>query len=376
MDMRPIFAPFIELGFLQVIQSDISSNEAMNDKHKFRYMRMMGEIASKECKWVSVTDSDEIWYPLDPQASEVLVKGHRNQSNQVQLPSDTSGIGHLIPLLETLDRQTGGNISQFRWPWTEPDPEMRILRGKRSLLEDYPRGCHYRRNAKVWAAVDRIDGLADHSYRPKKGFATRSFWEHQHMFLIHYQWKSIEEYLLKIEQAFTEWHRSLVFGRRKCNALTPLSGFDQKIARGRPHLIQYSEPYVHIVTSILSEWPIRVGTSWVGSIDALSIGLHGTQHWEIYMFMKWAVASRLEWDDQAYLKVNKLTLTDRYDDGLHHFLYVGFYESFRACFKTPDGDSFCTRTGTKPRSAIPVSTVPGSTKPSPTSISLSPTPHT
>jgi hypothetical protein len=350
MDMRALFAPFIELGFLEVIQSNMPASESMNDKHKYRFMRMMAKAAFPQCKWASVTDSDEIWYPLDPLNDEALVKGHRNQAFQVPLPSDTSGIGHLVPLLERLDKETEGKVAQFKWPWTEPDPEMRILRGQRSLLEDYPRGCHYRRNTKVWAAVDRIEGLADHSYNPKKGFETRTFWEHQHMFLIHYQWKSIEEYLLKIEQAFAEWGRSLVAGRRKCNALTPESGFNQKIARGQPHLIQYSEPYVRIVKSILSDWPIPVGSSWVGSTDMLSIGLYGTAHWEIYMFMKWAVASRLEWDDQTYLQVNNMQLTEAYDDGLQHYLHVGFYDAFRPCFKTPGGNSFCARTGTKPPS--------------------------
>jgi len=368
MNITVLVEPFRRLGLVDVIPSPHSGMDTMKESDKAKFIEDWRTIATPLCRWGSVTDSDEIWYPLDFKYAKILSKLHINDTGDrsgYDAAEDLSGIGLLSQLLETLDskynkqyhqnidveksngtaNESAKSYKYFLWGWGETDNEMRITRGKSSLMNDYPRVCYYNWHRKLWTRLDvPIVKMSDHLVHFDKNRVKPlgvNFEDSQHMFIMHYQMKSIEEYIVKMEQAFDLWSRDLTIGHRKCNSLKRRSYYNQTKAVGLPQKIPYAPTYQHIVNTVLQHWPIDPHSAYVSSPDAISIAFNGTKNWELYMYMKWAVAANHSWDNEAYLAHNKLTLSTAFDDGLHHFLKVGFYGNQAGCFKNTHGKSFC-----------------------------------
>lgn len=361
MNITVLVEPFRRLGLLDIIRSPHKGKETMKEDDKVSYMRLWREKATPLCHWASVTDSDEIWYPLDPKYKDILSKMvilDTTNSSEYSASDDLSGVGNLYDTLERLDAEYNAEyykpqsqsqtktslFNHFRFGWLETDNEMRILRGTSSLMNDYPRVCHYNWNMKWWVRMDHpIDSLSDHlikfiGQKPNP----KDFRNSENIWIFHYQMKSVEEYIVKVEQAFDRWPRSLAVGRRKCNSLARNSGYDLSKAVGRSNKIPYATKYQNIVNSVFQKWPLHPNDAYMSSLGGITISFEGHPHWELYIFMKWAVASNFIWNDKLYLQTNNITLVT-HDDGLHHFLNVGFYNHTQGCFSNQRGDSFCTR---------------------------------
>jgi len=355
MNITRLVAPFVKLGLVEIVNVPHSDNMQIKENQKAAYIDQLFALGKPLCKWGSVIDSDEVWYPLDPKYADQLSKIHRGAMNLDEFKyvegkgedDDESGIGNLSSLLESLDaadEKQNRVVTAYRWGWGETDNEHRLLRGTDSLLEAYPRVCYYNWHRKLWAKLDGLNGIKDHTAAPVKGDVRLVDYEDsQYMFMIHYQMKSVEEYLLKIDQAFVEWKRSLIRAHRKCNSKDRRSYYELKRAVGSPQPIPYAKRYKQAVKTILNEWPIDASTTYLTQTAALTIPRGGTEHWDLYMFFKWAVAAGYSWNEQLYLQRNpNVTLSERtFDDGLHHFLSTGFYGGSFACFNTPQGHPFC-----------------------------------
>jgi hypothetical protein len=349
MNITRLVAPFMELGLVDVIRidggSDSTTGSSIKEGQKQVYMQKLFAVGKPLCKWGSQIDSDEIWYPLDPNHALELAKAHRGEIEASELSldgSDMSGIGQLVPLLERLHVRNP-KLGAAIWGWGETDNEAKMLRSPLTLMETYPRTCYFNFNHKVWNLMDSIHRLMDHSFDPLDPETTKRevFENSQHMWMIHYQMRSVEEYLLKIDQAFLEWKRSLTTSHKKCNSKTRRSYGELQNARGTPKRIPYAKLYIKAVKAILDAWPIDASTTYLAPIGFRTIAYQGTQDWELYMFMKWAVASKYEWNERLYLTRNPTFSLDLYDDGLHHFLSHGFYHNATGCFYTPAGEGFC-----------------------------------
>ena len=360
MNITRLVAPFVSLGLVEVVKVMHKDASQIKEDEKAHYIDHLFELGKPVCKWVTVIDGDEVWYPLDAKYADQLSKIHRGSMRLEDLKylegkgpqDDTSGIGNLVQILERLDEEDTKqkrNVTAYRWGWGEVDNEHRLLRGSETLLEAYPRVCYYNWHRKLWAKSDVLKSIKDHTANPVYGsMKLVDFEDSQHMFMIHYQMKSVEEYLLKIDQAFVEWKRSLIKAHRKCNSKDRRSYYDLKRAVGSPQPIPYASEYIRVVHSILERWPIDPSLAYLNTLASLTIPMGGTDQWELYMFFKWAVASGLSWNEELYLKRNpSVVLSERtFDDGLHHFLSTGFYAGARACFTSPQGKDFCVENAT------------------------------
>jgi hypothetical protein len=365
MNITVLTEPFVRLGLVSVLISPHRGIETMKQKDKTEFIEETRKKMEPLCRWASVTDSDEVWYPLDPKQERALVHLHQGNKSipegSYDADTDHSGVGMLSGLLEELEEEYNGpwqapdggielpedpaswNYTVLRFGWSETDNEMRMLRGRSSLMRDYPRTCYYNWHFKFWIRLDLpIKLLGDHtlSLTGKYALKYRDFKDSQHMWMVHYQMKSIEEFLVKMEQAFDRWKRSLTTAHRKCNHQRRNSRYKTKLAKGSPQTIPYATKYLNIVDSILDQWPISPNLAYVATTDATTIMWNGTADWELYMYMKWAVAAGYEWADPLYLTHNNLSLSN-YDDSLHHFLSFGFYHGAAGCFKKPNGKPFC-----------------------------------
>lgn len=367
MNITRLVAPFVALGLVEVVKVPHADAAQMKENVKAGYINRLFSIGKPVCKWGSVIDGDEVWYPLDAKYAAQLTRIHRGEMKIDQLKfeegkgpeDDESGIGNLLGILEKLDAEDAKknrNVSAYRWGWGEVDNEHRLLRGAESLLKAYPRVCYYNWHRKLWAKLDSLKGIKDHTVIPLESSAKMvDFEDSQHMFMIHYQMKSVEEYLLKIDQAFVEWKRSLVKAHRKCNSEDRRSYYNLTRAIGSPQPIPYATEYKRIVKDILSRWPIDVNQAYLNSVDSLTAPIGGTDQWELYMFFKWAVAAGYSWNEELYLKRNpSVILSPRtFDDGLHHFLSTGFYAGAYGCFTTRRGHQFCVESAST-KTASPV----------------------
>jgi hypothetical protein len=349
MNITRLVRPFVELGLVDVVRLDQSGGgQSIKEGQKQEYLKKMFELGQPLCRWGSVIDSDEVWYPLDNRYGESLSKIHIGKMELADLEMhylDRSGIGQLPHVLERIQSQyeayEGEKLAALIWGWSETDNEHALLRSTKSLLETFPKTCYSNFNHKVWAVMDRVNSLMDHTMDPSDpGYKRMVFEDGEHMLMIHYQMRSVEEYLLKIDQAFAEWKRSLTTAHKKCNSLTRSSYGKLQDARGPSIPIPYSEAYRSTVGNILGSWPIDTSSTYLAPTFHRTVAYGGTADWELYMFFKWAVASRYEWAENLYLQTNKNVDLELYDDGLHHFLSYGFYHNATACF-TAAGRDFC-----------------------------------
>lgn len=349
--------PFIELGYVTVVSSNHTGIEPLDENDREEIIAWWLQVAKPLCKWGSVTNSDEFWFPLDQEVAASLSKLHINEDailDKDLLENDRSGVNQLIDLLEYLEdkhktektRQAKLIYSQPRFGVTEAYHETKISSESATLLDSYPRSCYYNRNRMLWAKLSDLDRIGACSVSPTKmDVKYIDYEDSQYMFVIRYSMRSVEEELFSLEQSYSQGKRELSMGPLlKCNSDARRSYDDFSKAKGHPQRIPFAKRYHRIVSTILSEWPTAPKLQNLPpDRQDIKFSFNGTANWELYSFFKWISTSQYSWDDTSYLYRNEIDLEGTsWEDGLHHFVEVGFFHGLPACLRSKEGKTFCT----------------------------------
>jgi hypothetical protein len=183
-----------------------------------------------------------------------------------------------------------------------PYPESQILKPKKLLLDAYPRACIvWHELGKNIIRPSRVQVLGDHTLEGQ--WATEISAETVYLSIIHYYAKSVEEFLVKKEQSWTEFERVIVdaYDWSKWNEKCSFTPFD------------YHPPFVNMTRCVIcricyrlrcdssySLWRCRRVMNSLRKIPDAGIALTAPwskalrkgRDWNLYIFLKWIVAMR------------------------------------------------------------------------------------
>jgi hypothetical protein len=154
--------------------------------------------------------------------------------------------------------------------------------------------------------------------------------------LLHYYGKSVEEFLVKLEQSIPPYIRYLPDAynlKKHCDARM---------------VIEYEGEYDRTVHSLMERfWR----ASAVGGDGGDFLGpppefpRNGLEHYDLYIFFKLRVAMRDEWDEEGYLRENQdvegWVANGWWQDGLQQFLTEGFESGRKSCWVRDGTIRFC-----------------------------------
>lgn len=334
LNISALVEPFAKEGFVTHFPLGQDSLSSMNNRLKRSAQTHCLDLLRSNCVWGSFIDTDEFWLPQDLQWAQ----GQSSENN--------GGLGQLRSVLELIDSSLGRSAVGYLVKWDLTYSEHRVLMSPESLLTQYPLSCR-RSLPKVWFVVDRCAKPKDHYPVPHANFNEsilvdddfrQGMLVSRPILMVHYWSKSVEEFIIKKEESFVEYPRQLK-SVKLCSGMQALP---------------YSNKYVEVVQFIMKSTPnIPDAGEMVASRDYMTSKYNPTgsaTDWSLYMFFKWAVSRRLEWDEQAFLEhpdnAEALEqLYKKYADGLDVFKAEGFLLGMVSCWRTQSNDSFCLSSG-------------------------------
>ena len=325
-DVEEMLAPFVAQGLVTLVpwRQDQAvtgplANDAKNDNSK-ECVATYGARAD----WVAVMDTDEVFYlQHDGSGSE-----------------ESTGIGVLRGFLDDLETRSP-NACGVSFPWRMMYGEHRFLKSQDLLMDTYHRVCKVHDATKLLfrPAWSNLHGMPHGmsctnpggvQFRTDDGAFRQLMPEYtQHSHLVHYYQKSVEEWLVKLEQSIPPYIRYIpdsYDGIKHCSA-----GLMQ---------VTYTTEYEKVVRAILDE--LRQGQGqddggrFLGALPEFTkqdFTDSPEANYPLYLYCKLKVAQRQEWDEDGYLtntpEAKTAVQAEKYVDGLQHFFDKGFSEAGR-----------------------------------------------
>jgi len=222
--------------------------------------------------------------------------------------------------------------------------EKRVLKPPGSLMDNYHQVCKVHDATKMlfrpeWSDPYNIPHFLHCTNPDGSQFRTddegfkQTFDAYETPHLIHYYAKSVEEFIIKLEQSIPPYFRYLP------------DAYDNVKACPNNFTITYSESYEDTVRHLLSKLAQASaqddGGKALAPIPEYQVGK--LDHYDIYTFFKLRVAKRDEWDEDAYLRLHpdvaKEVQTKNWVDGLQHFMNSGFEGGRKSCWVRDEGTS-------------------------------------
>jgi hypothetical protein len=341
LNITEVLKPFIDAGLVTYLTWPLESKEYIRgvilgeqDKYKIQH-HCIAEFGPYT-DWLTFLDTDEYivsWkkehHPL--QETKFLIKGE-GESLVPGYPYD------IHPLFDKIKELDPFNAFGMSWMMNRPLPKM--LRTTDSYLDAFRVPCQieHRLNKLLlrandiifWADHDLWDGrggVRRYNSRPS-GTPGADLGPADGVQVIHYYARSLEEWILKKEQSYTEYPRALhdrYEGLCQTKNLSYPPGYEEAYHR------------LDSLSGDISESGMSLGLH-MGPMP-LKPFQHEDSH--LYWFFKWAIAERLEWDEEAYFLRNPSAINDivrslssekPMADSLQHYLQIGFQARFSSCW--------------------------------------------
>jgi hypothetical protein len=227
------------------------------------------------------------------------------------------------------------------FPWRMMYGEKRVLKPPGLLLDSYKHVCKIHTLPKMLLRPDR-SSEEDIPHRTVCQNPGGLMWRTddpelkaklpQHrLHLVHYYAKSVEEFLVKLDQSIPPFFRYLPDAYDKVRHCPDFAD------------IGYDPRYEALVREIMGQFSAGDGGRFLGPLPEYR---HGAidQH-ELYLFFRLRVAMRDEWDEVAYLKeyptIAAAVEAGTWADGLQHFLEEGFMSGAKSCWVRNGSHAFC-----------------------------------
>lgn len=140
--------------------------------------------------------------------------------------------------------------------------------------------------------------------------------------LLHYHEKSVEEWLVKMEQSIAPFKRYLSDYAAACQTQLSPTTYDP----------EYTAVMHDVMRGLRETKSVDDGGIFLGSLPELGeeFFMEAEEHYALYRFIKARVAQGVDWDEESYLKQHPELMdeeekgrhekADDFVDGLHHFL--------------------------------------------------------
>jgi len=315
-DITPIVQPFVDIGLVTVVTSKTQGKPqglsiAENDC-----------ASRKIADWMIMLHTDEILH--------ILING-----------ADIHTLGQFI---EQHENKTWANTGRLicgiwmNWHFVFSNDTINHFE---TLLE-YKKISHAAGCGKTMWKSDEIVNISTHviECRNFSGYSQSScsttlsnagvIVAPSDLQLMHFWSKSVEEYIIKMEQPWPDYQRVL-------------SSFYQGTPKKDPNLFVDTSLSIEMVEQThyyLCILPIN--SVKVSSKKKLSILKPNFVEFSLYMFMKWKVTQHERWNNLAYeTLVPEAKNRSVYVSGLDHFLQKGFFEGSPSCWTTNEGIHYC-----------------------------------
>jgi hypothetical protein len=391
LDIRPTIQPFIEAGFVTHVPWSFSvqkndntgestleiTKEEMSTDLKDKFMTHCLLNYNDTAKWMLRLDTDEHVLVVPP-TYELL-------GEDIELPNDSDGFNSSAPALKSETKQfytplhhskdlnergyvydpyplleyssrLPSDVGSVKMHWIMMYPNHTILRQQnKPLLDAFPRVCiPYHRYPKPLFIANSVAEITDHWVKRfnrdlktidspipglRKDRKGKMIARHPlaGLHTVHYYAKSLQEFIIKKEQSYT-WLPRLLDNMHDTKG--------KKISCDKRMLIYppgYTETLRLVMDSIksLPDGGLPVGK--LAGTKPIKYGDHSD--YALYLFFKWIISERFEWDEEAYFDIHpslpsiinaSLHTNWPYIDGLHHFMRTGFYQKNSSCWQRTD----------------------------------------
>ena len=329
-DVKEMLAPFMSHGVVTLVpwHQDKAADEPLGNEAKNGNSQECVATYGMRADWVAVMDTDEVFYLQQDTTSA----------------EGSTGVGILPRLLDDLE-QRSPNACGVSFPWRMMYGEHRFLKSQDLLMDTYRRVCKVHDATKLlfrpeWSNTHGMphgmsctnpDGVqyrtGDETFRQLMPEYT------QHSHLVHYYQKSVEEWLVKLEQSIPPYIRYIPDSYDHVHHCP--AGLRQ---------VTYTADYERVVRAMLDNLRRSQGQDdggrFLGALpDFIKTEFTDSPetNYPLYLYCKLKVAQRQEWDEHGYFtnipEVKKAVQEGMYVDGLQHFFNKGFSEAGRGVWK-------------------------------------------
>ncbi|CAF1444204.1 unnamed protein product [Rotaria sordida] len=220
--------------------------------------------------------------------------------------------------------------------WIYMYGEGRMLRPNRTLFESYPRICKTGLQKKVLGRASKTVFHIPHGATCKNTsnqiVMTWARRNNAKIGLIHYYSRSVEEFLIKVDQGFPPY------------MVSPIQyyTYTEKVVCDIMEF-NYSQDYRRIFINAYKQLKMLYSLTPIDLLPSSGLNLNQTSFHALSMHLQYRCAKKQEFDNERYLTINpgaKEAIRNRtYTDGLHHFMAT-FSSGAKGCWKT-DTYSIC-----------------------------------
>ena len=335
-DLNNMLAPFVSQGAVTLVpwqQDDAAGehlgNQAKND-NSHQCVTTYGPLAD----WVAVMDTDEVFY-LQHDTTNVTADN-----------TSSSAVGILPRFLDALEQRSPITCG-VGFPWRMMYGEHRfLLRPAELLLDAYRRVCKIHDATKLlfrpeWSNIHGMPhGMSCTNpggvqYRTDDGTFRQLMPEYAgHSHLLHYYQKSVEEWLVKLEQSIPPYIRYI-----------PDSYDHVKHCPTDLTRVTYTSEYERLVRSTVgqlrSAQALGDAGLFLGALPEFTkqdFPESPEAQYALYLYCKLKVTQRQEWDEEGYLlgtpEAAQAVKGNSSVDGLQHFFHEGFLAGARGAWMT------------------------------------------
>ncbi|CAF3374591.1 unnamed protein product [Rotaria socialis] len=307
-NINNVLAPFIAAGVVTHIPQGGNTTDLLHNNIKNENSVECLNRYSKKADWVAIFDSDEYFY-------------YENENRAVHA---------LNSLLTDLERN---HVCGVKVPWTMMYGEAKILKQNNTLFKAYPRECGIHGLTKIIARPNLTNFNIPHDISCRASADTVKILTGNHnskISLIHYYSKSMEEFLVKVDQSIPPFIRMPI----KTYDLGPVCSLIK---------FNYSKDYENIFLHSYQQLDAMDSLKPKNFLTAPMLTTKHMADYPLYIYLKYRCAKRHEFDNEKYLATNReaKALVDRgaMVDGLYHFM-DNFPKEAIGCWKTEER-SFC-----------------------------------
>ena len=308
MNITTILAPFIAAGVVTHIPWAQNVSELLQSSDQYNSNNKCLDEFGRQADWASVLDTDEAFYY------------ERNNTS----------IHTLDSLLRDMERD---NLCGVEILWSLMYGEMEMFIRNTTLFEAYPRLCTLNRQGKVLARPSQTRFRVPHDMDClwKNKTAKKLQWGNNlKIALVHYFSKSMEEFLLKIDQGLPPWGRRPIeryLGTPACQ----LSLFN--------YSDDYRATFLNAYKQLEKLHPVKPTN--LRAPPGLTI--KQTPDYALLIHLKYRCAKGHQFDNEKYLSIHPdakaAVAQGAIVDGMYHFM-ANFTSGVKGCWKTSN-DSFC-----------------------------------
>ena len=211
--------------------------------------------------------------------------------------------------------------------WSFMYGEAEMLMRNSTLFEDYPRFCQHYYRGRMLARPSQTWFYFSHGINCSWKNKTRETWTWRDNFqiaLVHYFSKSVEEFLIKIDQGMPPYVRRPIdsyYGSPTCQ----LSHFN------------YSDDYRNTFVKAYKRLEVLHPTKATRLIPSPGLTIKQVLDYPLFIHLQYRCAKRHRFDNEKYLSIHpdakaaveKGTIVD----GLYHFM-ANFTSGVKGCWKT------------------------------------------